>query len=454
MQSPYQSDPSGATTRRIAAFARETKWHDIPAAVRHEAKRSILNCFATALGGAREAAIDKSLNVLHRYAGNATCSVIGRPERTDMLLAAYLNAMASNIADYDDTHPATVIHPTAPVSPALFAFAETTPTTGEDLLRAFILGAEIECRLGNAISPYHYARGWHITSTCGVFGSAIAIGALLNLSEDQFVHAISNAAAQSAGIVETLGTMAKSISVGNAARNGITAALLAAEDFSGPTAPLEGSRGFLSVYADNANASALIDGLGAAWEIGKNTYKPYPVGVVLNPVVEACLELHAKGTITIDDVSSVQIIGHPLLQERANRPNVTTGRESQVSAQHAIAIVLRHGRAGLAEFTDAAVTETARDNIRPHITFVDDANCDIESARVVIHAKQNAVHTIDIKDTRGGTVNPLTDNDLNAKLRALAEYARFTRDVAPLADALWSLDQAGDAGSIMKLASD
>ncbi|MFT7577290.1 MAG: 2-methylcitrate dehydratase PrpD [Alphaproteobacteria bacterium] len=453
MPASYQPDPTGALSRRIAAFCRNTTWQDIPETVRHEAKRSILNGFATALAGAHEPAIEKSLGTLHRFSANQSCSLTGRSERTDMLFAAYINAMAANIADYDDTHPATVIHPTAPVAPALFAYAETIPTTGQDLLRAFILGAEIECRLGNAVSPYHYARGWHITSTCGVFGSAIAIGMLLDLTENQFVHAISNATAHAAGMVETLGTMSKSISVGNSARNGIVSALLAAEDFSGPTAPLEGERGFLSVYANEPKPGALTSDLGQVWEIAKNTYKPYPVGVVINPILEACLQLHAQGSVAIEDVASVELTGHPLLQQRANRPSVTTGREAQVSAQHAIAIALRRGRAGLSEFSDEAVAETARDNIRPPITFIDDASYDIESARIVIHTQSGTSHTIDIRDTRGGTVNPLSDADLNTKLKDLAAYGHFPRDVAPLADALWSLDQSQDAGTIMNLAS-
>ena len=446
----FQPDPSGAITQQLADFVHATSWQDIPASVQHEAKRSILNGFATALGGAREPAIAKALAVLGPFSGDAACSLIGRMERTDMVLAATLNAMAANIADFDDTHPATVIHPTAPVAPALFAFAETSRTSGAALLRAFILGAEIECRVGNAVSPDHYARGWHITSTCGVIGSAVAMGALLNLTPQQLVHAISNATVQAAGMVETLGTMSKSISVGNAARNGITSALLAAQDYSGPPAPLEGTRGFLPVYADQPNAAALTDGLGTVWEIAKNTYKPYPVGVVLNPVVEACLMVHAEGAIILDDVTGVELTGHPLLRQRTDRPDVTTGREAQISAQHAITITLKHGRAGLAEFTDAAVTETL--GIRPPVTFIDDAGYHVESARIVIHTRSGERRSIDIGDTRGGSKNPLSDTDLTAKLEALAVYGGFARDPAPLADALWSLDQSADAGGLMALA--
>jgi 2-methylcitrate dehydratase PrpD len=442
---------SSTPTRRIAAFARTTRWEDIPDRVKHEARRSILNSIGTAIGGCREPAIDKTFAALGRYSGERTCSIIGRVERTDLLLAAYVNAMSANVFDFDDTHPATIIHPTAPVMPALFALAETRRISGADLLRAFILGAEIECRVGNAVSPWHYTRGWHITSTCGVLGSAIAAGVLLGLDEEQHVFALGNASAQASGLVSTLGTMSKSISVGNAARNGLASALLAAEGFSGPAAPIEGNHGFLPVYAESVRTDVLLDGLGESWEIGRNTYKPYPVGVVLNPVLEACLDLHARKVVAIEDVAEVELTGNPFLQQRANRPNVTTGRESQVSAQHAIAIALRRGRAGIAEFSDEAVAETARDGIRPQVRFNDDASYDIEGVRMVIRTRQGATHTVEIKDTRGGSRNPMTDADIVAKLRMLAEYGGFDRDTGPIADAVWQLDGLADAGKVMEL---
>ncbi|MGE0260619.1 MAG: MmgE/PrpD family protein [Alphaproteobacteria bacterium] len=439
-----------SVTRRVAAFARNTRWEDIPESVRHEAKRSILNGFATALGGSHEPAVEKTLAALGRFSSGTQCGIVGRRERGDMLFAAYVNAMSANVFDFDDTHPDTVIHPTAPVAPPLFAFAETAKRDGAALLRAFILGGEIECRMGNAISPYHYTRGWHITSTCGVVGAAVGVGTLLDLSEEQFGWALGNATAQAAGLVETLGTMSKSISVGNAARNGLTSALLAAEGFSGPAAPLEGPRGFLPVYADAPKVDALVGGLGEVWEIGKNTYKPYPTGVVLNPVLEACLDLYREGGFAPEGIAEVELTGNPFLRQRTDRPDVATGRESQVSAQHAIAIALRRGRAGLAEFTDEAVAETARDGIRPTIRFIDDASYDIESVRVAIRMRDGRSRVVDIKDTRGGMRKPMSDQDIADKLVMLAEYGGFDRDVKPLADAVWALDKAPDAASLMQ----
>ncbi len=444
---------SATATAKIAAFAAQTGWEDIPAHVRHEAKRSLLNYFATAIAGSGEAAVATSLAVLAPFAGPAACRVIGRAEQVDMPLAAYLNAISANVFDYDDTHQETVIHPTAPIAPALFAQAETRRCSGAELLRAFVLGGEIECRIGNAVSPSHYARGWHITSTCGVFGAAAGIGVLLGLSPEQHAWAMGNAAAQASGLVETLGTMSKSVSVGNAARNGILSALLAQENFSGPADPLAGERGFLPVYSDQPAVDRLTDGLGEEWEIAKNTYKPYPAAIVLHPVIEACIRLHREAGLRAEDIAEVELTGHPLLRQRTDRAEVVTGTLSQVSAQHAIAITLRRGKAGLVEFNDAAVAETLGDGIRPQVTFIDDANRALETVRMLVRTRHGQSHDIEITAAKGGPLNPMTDGELEEKLAELAAYRGFNRDLAAIAQAVWFLDDADDAGKIMALAN-
>jgi len=441
-----------APEARVAAFAAGLAYDDIPAAVRHEAKRAILNIFATALAGSREPAIDTALGTMTPYSPGGGVSLVGRAERADPLLAAFLNAMAANIFDFDDNHPPTIIHPAAPLAPALFAFAEANPRSGRDVIRAFVLGGEIECRIGNAMSPYHYARGWHITSTCGIFGAAFGVGALLGLDPRQYVWALANAAAQSAGLVETLGTMAKSLSVGNAARQGMMAALLAKDGFSGPAGPLTGERGFLRVYGDPPDISALTDGLGDHWEIATNTYKPYPAGVVLNPVLDACLEVAARPGFQASDVVSIELTGHPLLRQRTDRPNVATGRESQVSAQHAVAIALKRGKAGLDEFTDVAVAETLRDG-RPEITFHDDPAMDIAEAVFRATLRDGARLETRVAAARGAPENPLSDAEIEAKLKALAERVGFAQPLGPLIDAVWALDAAEDAGAVSRLAA-
>ncbi len=434
----------------LAEFATQTRTEDLPANVLHEAKRSILNIFATAFAGSGDPTIDIYLNTVAPYSGATTASLVGRAGKVDMLTAAFVNSAAANIHDFDDTHTSTIIHPTAPVAPALFALAEERGATGADLLRAFILGGEVECRLGNAMSPHHYARGWHITSTCGVFGAAVGAGNLLNLSKEQMGFAISNAAAQSAGLVETLGTMSKSLSLGNAARGGVLAALLAQQNFSGPPAVLSGARGYLRVYTDTPNLDTLTDELGERWEISTNTYKPYPVGVVLNPVIDACLDLRARRRESVTDVISVKIWGHPLLQQRTDRPNVSTGREAQVSAQHTVANVLATGSAGLDDYTDIAVARTA--DKRPEVIFIDAPERDIASVRIEFTFAGGSTETIEIAAARGSLDNPLSDTDLENKLIVQAEAIGHTH--APdLIEAIWTLDTQEDAGLIPRIAA-
>jgi len=440
------------TERNLTKFAAELRIEEIPDAVLKEARRSLVNVFATALAGCREEAIDIAVATLAPFSGPPTSTLIGRSERGDAAHAAFINAMSANIFDFDDTHEATIIHPAAPLFSALFARAETVTVSGSELLRAFVIGGEVECRVGNAVSPYHYAHGWHITSTCGVFGAAVGVGALLGLDRRQQMDALSVAAVQSAGLVDALGTMAKSVSVGNAARNGLISAHLAASGFSGPPQPLTGPRGFLEVYADEPRNEALDQDLGTRWEIATNTYKPYPVGVVLNPVIDACLQLREREALALDDVATFEIAGHPLLRQRTDRPNVTTGRESQVSAQHALAIVLERGAAGLDEFTDEAVAET-RERGRPTILFHDDPDRDVASARLVANTHAGATLSVEIPAASGSQSNPLSDAQLERKLVELALRSGFKGDPERLAHAIWRIDTCDDAGEVIRLAA-
>jgi 2-methylcitrate dehydratase PrpD len=442
------SGPSAA----LARFAASTRWEDLPQAVRHEATRSLVNFFATALAGWDDVALRSALAVFRGFRADTQCSLIGRSERTDALHAASLNAMAGNVHDFDDTHMPTILHPTAPVAPPLLALAQAQRVSGRELLTAFAIGVEVECRLANAVSPWHYARGWHITATCGVFGSALACGRVLGLDETQLLWALGNASAQSSGLVETLGSMSKSIGVGNAASNGLLSALLAQQGFAGPAAPLEGTRGFLRVMGDEADAGAITQALGERWELQRNTYKPYPCGVVLNPVIEACLALHAQG-VRLDQVERVELTGHPLLRQRADRPQPASGREAQVSAQHAVAMVLAHGRAGLDQFSDACVAQPLARTLAQRVAFRDDPAHEVESATVRVLLREGESREHHVAVARGSLGAPLDDADLERKLAELCAWGRSGCDPGPLAQALWHLDASDNAGAVMALAS-
>jgi 2-methylcitrate dehydratase PrpD len=176
-----------SATEALASYVVSNQQNDIPIDIRDQAKRALINYVGCALGGSIEPALSVAVDTLAPYSGKPTACVLGRPEGFDPLHAALLNGIGSHVHEYDDTTPKNYIHPSVPVASALFAYASANPVSGRDFVHAFILGFEVESRIGDAVYPAHYNAGWHITSTAGVFGAAAAIGKLIELSTCQMV---------------------------------------------------------------------------------------------------------------------------------------------------------------------------------------------------------------------------------------------------------------------------
>jgi 2-methylcitrate dehydratase PrpD len=436
-------------TPSLARFVAETCWSDVAEEVRHQAKRALLNFFAVALAGCRADPVETALRSLAEFSDRRQATLIGRSERSDALSAAFVNAAGANVFDFDDTHVATAIHPTAPVAPALLALAELRPASGRELLLAFILGVEVECRVGAAIFPGHYAKGWHITSTCGVLGAAAGAGRLIGLDAGRMVWALGHAATQSSGLCECLGFPAKSIGVGNAARNGLWSALLAERGFAGPPEPIAGVQGFLSAMAEPPNWPALSEGLGETWAIAHNSIKPYPCGFVIHPFLDGIL--HWRRAHPDDAVERVVLRGNPLFGERTDRPDISTGREAQVSAQHAVAAALVLGKAGLDQFTDACARNPAVIEMRRRIAVVRDPAVAVTAAEIDLHTADGKTHRLSNAAARGSPTNPMSDGDLEDKLRAAADGWQPGYDAAPLIEGIWTLERSADAARLLTL---
>lgn len=436
-------------TQNLARFVVAARWDDIPDTVRHAAKRALLNVFAVALAGCRAGPVEMALQSLAEFSERRQATIIGRSERMDSLSAAFLNAASANAFDFDDTHIPTVIHPTAPVAPALFALAERRPVSGAELLLAFILGVELACRIGRAISPGHYTKGWHITATCGVFGAAAGAGTLLGLDERRMIWALGNAATQSCGLCECLGWPAKSIGVGNAARNGLWSALLAEKGFEGPPEPIAGVQGFLNAMAEPPDWAALTDGLGETWELAQNAIKPYPCGFVIHPFLDVVLDWRRQHPD--DAIERVVLRGNPLLSDRTDRPDISTGAESQVSVQHAVAAALVRGQAGLAQFTDGCARDPAVVAMRRRIAVVRDPAVATIAAQVELCTADGRTHRLSTPAARGSPANPMSDRDVEEKLRTVVGSWQPGYDVAPLIAAIWALDRSDDAARVLAL---
>jgi 2-methylcitrate dehydratase PrpD len=438
-------------TQSLAQFVAGSRWDAIPAEVRREGVRGLLNFVGCALGGARDDAMDIAVKVLAPFFGRPQAIVIGRRERPDALNAAFLNAVSANVLEYDDTHLGTVMHPAAPVAAALFALAELRPVAGRELLHAFIVGVETSCRVGLAVMPTHYRRGWHITATCGIFGAAAAAARLIGLDARRTAWAIGHAATQSASLVESLGSMSKSLGVGNAAKNGLAAALLAEGGFSGPDRPLEGRYGFAAVASDSADLNQITDGIGARWEILNNAYKPYPCGVVLFPVIDACLELRAHHAPAPEAIERIVVRGHPLMRERTDRPNAANGRDAKVSLQHSVAVAFLFGAAGLAQYEDDCVADAAVRALRAKVAFEEDPAAPVESAAVTVRLADATQHSQHVRHGRGTPGRPMSDAELDAKVAELAAYGAPFVDAAALIAAVRGIQDEADPARLMRL---
>jgi 2-methylcitrate dehydratase PrpD len=426
---------------QLAQFVVASEWRRLPEALRHEAKRSLLNFIGCALGVAHAPAVQTALDLASEFSGPRQATVIGRRERLDPLGACFVNAIAANLLDYDDTHLRTVIHPSAPIAPPVLALGEMRGCSGAELLHAFILGAEIECRLGNMVSPGHYARGWHITATCGVFGAAAAAARLLGLNAGQIAHALGIAASQSAGLIENLPTAAKNVGVGNAARNGLFAALLAQRGYEAAPAAIEGPLGWARATGDSPVLDEATGELGERWEMLRNTYKPYPCGIVMHAIIDACLELR----VPPERIASVTVFGDALMLARGDRA-VHNARDARVSIHHCAAVALLLGRAGVAEFEDVTVMRPDVIALRARTRAKLDATLPTGAARVLVEMKDGERAERTVLHARGSAERPLADADIEAKVRGLVGG-----EAEAIIAQAWVLDELSDSRAFISL---
>ena len=346
-------------TRALARYVVSAGYADLPAAVRKEARRTLLNWMGCAVGGSRHETLDAAIGALKPFSGPPQASVLGRRDRMDVLHAALMNGISSHVFDFDDTHLKTVIHPAGPVVSALLALAEYRPQSGTEFLNAMVVGIEAECRIGNAVYPAHYDRGWHITGTAGVFGAAAACGKALGLSEQQMVWALGLAATQPVGLREMFGSMTKSFHPGRAAQNGLTAALLASRNFTSTEVGLEGKSGWANVLSTARNYNEITGNLGKSYEISLNTYKPFACGIVIHPAIDACIQLRNQHKLAAGDIERIDLAVHPLVLELTGKKTPQTGLESKFSVYFAAALAIVRGSAGMRDFSD----ENARDPV-------------------------------------------------------------------------------------------
>ena len=448
IQGNAQPQPVKDVTRSLAGYVVSARAADLPANVRKEATRTLLNWVGCAVGGSRHETVDIAIRSLAPFSGPAEASVLGRSERLDVLHAALINGISSHVFDFDDTHLKTVIHPAGPVASAILALAEHRPVSGRDLLNALVLGVEVECRIGNAVYPTHYDMGWHITGTAGVFGAAAAAGKLLGLSEQQMVWAFGLAATQPVGLKEMFGTMTKSFHPGRAAQNGLTAALLASNDYTSSEQGIEAEIGWANVLSREPDYTEITERQGETYEILLNAYKPFACGIVIHPIIDACIQLRTEHGLTADQIENIALDVHRLVLQLTDKKTPQTGLEGKFSVYFAAAVAIVQGSAGVKQFSDEAVRDPVIVALRDRVTTVVDPDLHEDQARVTITLKDGRRLDQFIEHAIGSVEQPMTDTDLEAKFTDLVDGVLPGSQTRRLLDLCWNIETLSSAAEL------
>jgi 2-methylcitrate dehydratase PrpD len=445
------ASPPGVT-RTLSRYIVQARYEDLPAPVRKEAVRTLVNWVGVAVGGSRHETIDRAVKALAPFCSSSHAGVLGRSERFDILNAALINGVSSHVFDFDDTHLKTIIHPAAPVTPAVLAYSEYHHVAGIELLNALVLGMETECRIGNAVYPDHYDRGWHITGTAGPFGAAAAIGKLLGLSEQRMVWALGLAASQPVGFRESFGSMNKSFNPGRAAHNGMTAAILAAADFTSSEQMIEAPRGWAPTISTKQDYEQITSGLGQRYEAALNAYKPFACGVVLHPAIDAAIQLRNRFGIRAEQVDRIALQVNPLVIELTGKKTPQTGLDGKFSVYHAVAIAIIEGAAGQKQFSDRAVHEPAVQALRAKVVPTADPSIKPEQVDCQIRLTDGRTLSQRIEHALGSARAPLSDEALEAKFLDLVVDILSPARARRLLDTCWNVEKLPSAAAIVEAA--
>jgi 2-methylcitrate dehydratase PrpD len=411
-------------TGEIASFAHASNFEALPDVVQREAPRALLNWIGCAIGGSREPAVDAAVALMAEVGGPPRATIIGRATKTDVVEAAFINCLSSATLAYDDTHLATVTHPTGPVAAVLLAWSERARISGAEFLNALTLGIEVQCRLSNLLllPPAKANLGLYITGITGPIGAAVALARLMRLDEAKMRAAIGIAATQAAGLRSTHASMAGAFPPAHAARAGMLATLLAAKGFACSPQTLEGSNGLVEVFAPGADLARVVEGIGGDFEMLRNAYKPYPSGIVVQPTIDACLDIAARLPASAQ-IAHVKLIVDPLANMLANRPTPKTVWDAQISLQHFAAAALLRRTVGTAETRQASVDDLAIATLRQRVDIVVDPALGRDAARAEVTLDDGASLDARVDVARGSAKRPMTDDELDAKFRSLAAVA-------------------------------
>jgi len=398
-----------------------------PSEARAVAARAFLDTIGVTYAGATEPAARAVQRVVEAD-GAGPCAIAGTSLRASAGNAALANGTAAHALDYDDMCFVSLAHPSAPLVAAAWAAAELAGASGRALLDAYIVGFEIEGRLGRAMNPRHYQRGWHCTSTLGTIGAAAAASRLLGLDGGSTGHAIAIAASEASGLKENFGTMVKPLHAGLAARNGVAAALLARAGMTASSAAIEGPQGFLAAMDSQLAALNEVGAdLGTRWEILDTgiTVKLYPSCAGTHPTLDALLGLKRREHFGADDVEAIEVGVDPIVPTILIYDRPSTGLEGKFSMPFCAAAAIVRGCVGIDTFEAATLHDPAVAALQARVTMRIDPSLDatappLTQSRVSVRLRDGRTLTASANGARGYPEQPASAEELATKFLSCA----------------------------------
>jgi len=433
----------------------------LPADAVHWAKVGILDTVGVTIAGSHEEASRIVLGVSGSASGPSL--VFGHARRIGALDAALVNGTASHALDFDDCNNTLGGHPSAPILPALFALADETGATGKDFIAAYVAGFETECKLSMVVNFHQYTKGWHPTTTIGVFGAAAACAHLLKLPAGKTATALSIAASLAAGIKSNFGTMTKPLHVGHCARSGLFAALLARDGFTAGPEAFEHKQGYFEVFngTGNYDASKAIPAWANPLDITRPgiAIKSYPCCGSTHPAIDCMLELVEKHDLKPEQVTRIDSWTHTRRLEHTNRPDPQSDLDAKFSVQYTLARALKDRTVKLEHFEGTNWQDPATRAILPKIHAATYTTAQFPAdnhfgAEVKVTLADGRIVSAKTDQALGRSVDkPLPADRLKDKFDNCAARALSVDNVSRLYAAIQDFENAKDVREIAALAA-
>jgi 2-methylcitrate dehydratase PrpD len=448
----------------IGSFVCTLELRQVPQEVIEKAKLVFLDTLGIALASSTMDFGGMVLNVARRLGGAAQSRLIGTADKVASANAVLANGTLAHGLDFDDTLEAAIVHTGCTAAMTALAAGEEVGAGGQAVLEAAIAGTEVMCKIGLVAPGKFHARGFHPTALCSTFGAAAAAGKLYGLGLARWSDAFGLCGSQSSGIIEYLsdGTWTKRLHPGWSAHGGMIATLLAREGFRGPTKVFEGTHGFYRSFggAHDYRFEKLLE-LGNDWEIPRLAFKSYPCGSISHPYMDCALRLRQKFNPTPEKIREIVCRTaegpvHRLWEPLADKRKPVSSYGAKFSLPYSIAVMIIHGRAGLAEFTDEAIRDPAVLNLAAKVRYVLDPTVDYPrhfSGHVKILLEDGTILEENQLHPRGGFEDPVPAQEIEEKFRANARLALSGERVEALLDSVKRLEQLASIGTLSDLLS-